>query len=111
MTEDAPLDALPPILVDPPWEQEARKPKPAKAPEPSPRLVPGLTPPDERTFAWLPGERAQWEKISVYTSFRNDDWEQAVQSYRDGTGVQYESTQAGMFAKAPVELVRPLVAD
>ncbi|GAA3965550.1 hypothetical protein GCM10023085_55080 [Actinomadura viridis] len=110
MIEDAPADALPPILVDPPWEQEARKPKPARAPEPEPRLVPGLTPPDERIVAWLPGERAQWEKVSVYNSVRGE-WEQAVQSYRDGTGVQYEPTQAGMFAKAPVELVRPLLAE
>ncbi|MFI0356300.1 DUF4132 domain-containing protein [Actinomadura sp. 9N407] len=107
--EEASLDTLPHIIVDPPWLEWARRPKPAKAKEPEPRLVPGLTAPEGRSFTWGPGEREKWAKFRPFGSFPEDAWEQTVQSYQDKPADQYPPSTAGMFALAPEELVRPLL--
>jgi hypothetical protein len=109
-TEDAPLAALPRIIADPPWLEAARRPRPAKAKEPEPRLVPGLEPPDGRSLTWGPGEREKWAAVKPYWNSQGKTWEEAVQNYRDDPAKGYPKSTAGMFALAPEELVRPLVA-
>lgn len=106
--KDAPLDALPQVLVDPPWEQAARLPSPAKPKEPEPVLVPGLEPPAGLTIAWKPGEREEWAAITSYGHF-DGDWAAIIEEYRE-PGAGYPPTKAGLLVQGPEELVRPLVA-
>ncbi|MFD8086334.1 DUF4132 domain-containing protein [Kitasatospora sp. NPDC059722] len=50
---DAPAEALPPVLVSPPWTRKPTPPRKA-------RVLKGLEPDDVTVEAWLPGERESW---------------------------------------------------
>jgi hypothetical protein len=68
-------DALPRLLVDPPWLRMAERAKPA--------VVGGLTPPARSRMRWEPGERDQWAK----TDWRHrvpagDGWDERVEAFR-----------------------------
>ncbi len=100
--EDAPSDALPAILVDPPWVVK-EKPKPAK-----PVVVKGLTAPDHRAVEWEPGERAAWD-VKFSNTYRTDDWAPLIDLFRAGN-LDYER-QVGLFLSGPVDELRSLVPD
>ncbi|MCG5213035.1 hypothetical protein [Streptosporangium sp. KLBMP 9127] len=95
-------DALPRLLVSPPWERKA----------PS---VPGLKPPTERAVVWEPGEREEWRKqltgrALLRVSDWADGWEGAVRAFQDGQ-ITREPAVFSLFGQGPEELVRPLLAD
>ncbi|MDL4821156.1 DUF4132 domain-containing protein [Actinomadura opuntiae] len=103
--KDAPPDALPANLVDPPWLRKPAAPK-AEAGHP---VVPGLEPPHDRRIVWEPGERDQWAAIRPYGGpWADGDWEREAERVRDGS--MYLPSQAGFLASAPEHLARPLLA-
>ncbi|MCO6004901.1 DUF4132 domain-containing protein [Actinoallomurus purpureus] len=98
---DAPADALPRPLVDPPWLRTTKAAKPA--------VVGGLTAPAEPRMRWEPGEQELWAK----TDWRHrvpasDDWDELVEEFRAGRAYGYGF---GVLTYGPVEKVRPLLAD
>ncbi|MEV5831730.1 DUF4132 domain-containing protein [Spirillospora sp. NPDC052242] len=113
-------DALPRLLVDPPWERDARAYRETtRAAAKGAALVPGLEPPADRSLVWADGEREEWLKLCDRPSYLGDKekailesegWEGLVRAYEDGT-VTYTPCQTYMFKRAPEELVRPLLAD
>jgi hypothetical protein len=97
---DAPADALPQVLVDPPWLRTTERAKPA--------VVGGLTPPAGPRMRWEPGERDQWAK----TDWRHrvpagDGWDERVEAFRAGRVRGYD---LGVLTHGPEEKVRPLLA-
>ncbi|MBE1533531.1 DUF4132 domain-containing protein [Actinomadura algeriensis] len=113
-------DALPRMLVAPPWERDARAYREAtKDAEKEVTLVPGLEPPADRSLVWAEGEREEWLKLCDRPSYladkekailESEGWAGLVQAYKDGT-VTYTPNQTYMFKRGPEELVRPLLAD
>ncbi|MFD0902798.1 DUF4132 domain-containing protein [Actinomadura sediminis] len=113
-------DALPRLLVDPPWERDARAYREAtRAAAKAVALVPGLEPPADRSLVWADGEREEWLKLCDRPSYLSDKektilesegWPGLVRAYKDGT-VTYTPNQTFMFKQGPEELVRPLLAD
>ncbi|MFE9101850.1 DUF4132 domain-containing protein [Actinomadura geliboluensis] len=97
---------LPKALLEPPWA--ARKPA-ATPPGDEPVLVAGLEPPGGRAIRWAPGEREEWAAQEPYGSWRDGEWEEAAEQFRDGR-MGYEPTRAGFLAAAPEHLARPLLA-
>ncbi|MEU9017859.1 DUF4132 domain-containing protein [Actinomadura sp. NPDC048394] len=103
--EDAPLDALPANLVDPPWLRKPAAPKAAAGDT----VVPGLEPPGDRRIVWEPGEREQWAAMRPYGGpWADGDWEREAERVRDGS--MYLPSQAGFLASAPEHIARPLLA-
>ncbi|GLY05106.1 DUF4132 domain-containing protein [Actinoplanes sp. NBRC 101535] len=97
----APVSAVPPLLVDPPWLHPG---KPAK-----PVVITGLTCDDPPTVRWLPGEREAW----LQTPVRRFDppgrsWKQVADRVAAGRASWFEAFQ--FFTEAPEELARPLVS-
>ncbi|MGI5163273.1 DUF4132 domain-containing protein [Spirillospora sp. CA-253888] len=108
---EAPPEALPPLLVDPPW---ARGRKAARPP-----VVAGLAPPEARV-AWAPGEQAEWtgphdveewsdaREWAVVAELADPDWPTMIARLRAAEEVAFGGENALAFA--PDELVRPLLA-
>lgn len=95
---DAPVGALPPILVSPPWTSRRSRPAPV--------VVSGLTSESPITLRWKPGERDAWAQTDTgFTSMLGQigDWDPVVRRAVAGR----DWRQAGIFALAPDELVRP----
>ncbi|WP_285580003.1 DUF4132 domain-containing protein [Actinoallomurus iriomotensis] len=98
---DAPADALPRPLADPPW---LRTTAPAE-----PVVVSGLTPPAEPGMRWEPGEQEQWAKTDQrHRVPDSDDWDELVEEFRAGKAYGYGF---GVLTYGPVEKVGPLLAD
>ncbi|GGV20755.1 hypothetical protein GCM10010182_48570 [Actinomadura cremea] len=118
------IDALPEMLVDPPWEREARAYREATAAARAAagkddRLVPGLEPPAGQSLVWEFGEHEEWLKLCDRPPFsseqkrsllRTEGWTGVVRVYGEGK-LTYTPDQADMFTAAPEELVRPLLAE
>lgn len=118
-------DELPALLVDPPWEREARAAAEATAAARAKKvpMVIGLMPPAERLVVWKPGERERWlrEGEGNHSSFwlysagprydvlEAEGWPGVVRAYEDGK-LRYGPTQSAVFSRGPEELVRPLLA-
>ncbi|CAM3897752.1 DUF4132 domain-containing protein [Kibdelosporangium persicum] len=101
---DAPADLLPPLLVDPPWTRSRKQVKPI--------VVTGLEAP-EPSILWEPGEREQWAAVRGYWDHWSDgNWAKHLETYhskqRTNTDRYHEAT---FFARAPEEMIRPLLAD
>ncbi|MGI5330617.1 DUF4132 domain-containing protein [Actinomadura nitritigenes] len=99
---DAPGDALPPLLIDPPWTRTT------KAAEPS--TVPGLTPPAP-AMRWAPGERDEWAR----TDGRSDkpegmDWDEYADVAISNAHVPYTAFPSLILhcSKEKARLLRPL---
>ncbi|GAA4496259.1 hypothetical protein GCM10023191_038090 [Actinoallomurus oryzae] len=98
---DAPADALPRPLADPPWLRTARAAEPV--------VVNGLTPPAEPAMRWEPGEQEQWAKTDGrHRVPASDDWDELIEEFRAGKAYGYGF---GVLTYGPVEKVRPLLAD
>jgi hypothetical protein len=95
---DAPADALPELLVEPPWTAGRKKAKPV--------VIDGLAAPDQRSIVWAPGERERWAKppYSWAVSW-NDEDDAAAMFRRQGLHWQLKVLAAG-----PEEQARPLLA-
>ncbi|MEV5408186.1 DUF4132 domain-containing protein [Thermopolyspora sp. NPDC052614] len=99
---EASAEALPPLLTAPPWTRDRDVVKPV--------VIRGLTPPAERVMVWETGERERWaelrrEELDRYSS---DYWERSLTLRREGRFNPYLEPQ--LFAGAPLEQVRPLIA-
>ncbi|GAB2584949.1 hypothetical protein GCM10027168_17170 [Streptomyces capparidis] len=97
---DAPAEALPRLLVEPPWTRERKGEEPV--------VVPGLTAPEERAVVWAPGEREEWSAAPVEWWDKADwDWARTVERHLAGELVMTQ--QARLLCEGPEELVRPLL--
>ncbi|MFF0521187.1 DUF4132 domain-containing protein [Actinomadura nitritigenes] len=97
---DAPLDALPGPLADPPWLRKAEAAKPV--------VVGGLEPPAETAMRWEPGEREEWAKTDDrHRVPAGGDWDALVEEFREGRAYGYG---LGVLTYGPVERVRPWLA-
>ncbi|MGW5637449.1 DUF4132 domain-containing protein, partial [Streptomyces sp. NPDC003832] len=100
---EAPAEALPELLVSPPWTRprEAVRARVAAEPPavPEPRVV------------WLPGERESWSAVtSWYASWRGGhEWREEIAHLRSG-GRLSDVREALLFVTAPEDVVRPLLA-
>ncbi|MFB4311917.1 DUF4132 domain-containing protein [Actinomadura sp. GTD37] len=113
-------DELPPLLVDPPWERDARAHREATAAAKREAvLVPGLEPPAEQSLAWEPGEREKWlmsvpARPNLTGELRHvheaEGWPGVAREFGDGK-ITHASSVASLFGLAPVEIVRPLLRD
>ncbi|GIH16811.1 MolR family transcriptional regulator [Rugosimonospora africana] len=106
----APPEALPPVLVDPPWTGKRTRTKAA--------VVAGLRPSVPTALAWLPGEREEWlasEDIAplgwdAYARFRHEgaiQWQSMVAVFAAGELPAY--LEVRFLAEAPVEVAAPLL--
>ncbi|GAA3350926.1 hypothetical protein GCM10020358_78680 [Amorphoplanes nipponensis] len=97
----APVSAVPPLLLDPPWRraQAARKPV----------VIPGLSCADAPSIEWLDGEREQWRQTPYdhYDDGRRS-WTEMAAWIADGTSAWWQTV--GFFTRAPELLARPLLA-
>ncbi|GAB2584936.1 hypothetical protein GCM10027168_17150 [Streptomyces capparidis] len=98
---EAPAEALPPLLVRPPWTR-------ARKARPKPVVVPGLTAPAERYVAWAAGEREEWLATRIGFWNEPDDWASTIGQLESGRLRGYQATAVA--CSAPEELVRPLLS-
>ncbi|WP_030542014.1 DUF4132 domain-containing protein [Streptomyces albus] len=101
---DAPAEALPALLVSPPWTRKRAVKKP--------RTVTGLSADAPARTAWLPGEREEWAATESWSRewYRRYRLEKDVAELRSGDG-KFRGLTISLFAEGPEELVRPLLAD
>ncbi|TNY34424.1 DUF4132 domain-containing protein, partial [Thermomonospora catenispora] len=97
---EAPLEALPPLLARPPWEQGRTKAEPV--------VIPELTPAVEAGVTWQEGERERWAAFPLPEPPADADWEELAARYRDGRLPRQEAL--ALFTAGPEEIVRPLLA-
>ncbi|GAA2459524.1 hypothetical protein GCM10010191_94760 [Actinomadura vinacea] len=102
---DAPVDALPSVLVDPPWTRSRKAAKPV--------VVQGLPVPGERSLRWAEGERQAWD---VPAPLRwgpprppDDDWTKVAERYHSGKRSHYDA--ARLIRDAPDDLALPVLAE
>ncbi|WP_433381456.1 DUF4132 domain-containing protein [Actinoplanes sp. CA-142083] len=96
----APAEAVPPVLLSPPWVDRG---KPAK-----PVVVPGLTCADPATIEWLPGERDRWREIQFERySAPADGWAKVALRIASGQAGWHEPVL--FFTEAPELVARPLL--
>ncbi|MGI5208812.1 DUF4132 domain-containing protein [Spirillospora sp. CA-108201] len=99
---EAPADALPPLLVDPPWTRPRTK---AKA-----VVIKDLASPGTRLIDWEPGERDAWT-VDLHHLWRwveRMKWPAMVERFQHGALSSHQ--QPVLFVEAPEDLVRPLLA-
>ena len=109
---EAPAEALPPLLVDPPWARR-RKAAPQRVLSGQPPLA------EPATTLWLEGERESWSVLRTWqrrdsggaetAAEGSEYWDAAFRQLQDGTLPWYQHTQ--LIVRAPAERVRVLLAD
>lgn len=96
-----PADALPLLLVQPPWTRQIKQVKPV--------VVEGLSAP-EPSITWAPGEREAWLRETGYWSnWGEDNWEKTREHFASSKLSGHD--EPFFFTKAPEEMIRPLLAD
>jgi hypothetical protein len=99
---EAPQEALPPLLVEPPWTRSRTRAVPV--------VIKDLPSPGTCSIAWEPGERDAW-KVDLDHLWRwveRLDWH--VQAERFTMGALPGHMHPLFFVEGPEELVRPLLA-
>ncbi|WP_455357120.1 DUF4132 domain-containing protein [Streptomyces sp. SYSU K217416] len=102
---DAPADALPELLVSPPWTRERTAPEP--------RTVKGLVAGEETRMLWQPGEREAWDAADEEPEGRR---RRQNEPYPDVESVRQQFTDlddyrlAALLADGP-DAYRPLLAQ
>ncbi|MGW0910413.1 WGR and DUF4132 domain-containing protein [Streptomyces sp. NPDC002784] len=100
---EAPAEALPALLVSPPWAKRRKAAKARVAAEapvaPEPRVV------------WQPDEQQRWAGVtSWYSKWRGKyEWKEEIKLLQNG-GQLSDVRQARLFVTAPADVVRPLLA-
>ncbi len=97
LVPEAPTADLPAVLATPPWLHRKPPVKPvvvADLPVPEPSVV------------WAPGEREEWFRDGYWTTYQT--WQQLLEEFR-ARKIGYRVRN--LFALAPEEVVRPLLAD
>ncbi|RAG85811.1 DUF4132 domain-containing protein [Streptacidiphilus pinicola] len=102
VAEAAP-EALPPLLVTPPW---TRKRAPAKA-----RVLAGLEPDSTSTVTWREGERERWSVLDYAAGWRyppqSTDWAQEAAQRLGPSGSLWQA--AILLHQGPVDVLAPWV--
>ncbi|GAA2070666.1 hypothetical protein [Actinomadura alba] len=119
---EASAEALPPLLVDPPWAREKPKTKPV--------VIKGLTPATGPSMAWEPGERERWLHTGLFyparwpmdeplesgrhwesppTYDKDPGWARRIEDLRSGRLLGYD--EVPIITLGPEQLIRPLLAD
>ncbi|WP_433472451.1 DUF4132 domain-containing protein [Spirillospora sp. CA-142024] len=113
---DAPEDAIPLALREPPWltrpKKTSRK-KPAQQDDGLP-VVTGLEPPAGTTLAWAPDERERWRRAASTSRRSYDAW--SIQEWREAAETFHSSPmrtgdQMAFLVEGPDEVVLPLLTD
>jgi predicted DNA-binding WGR domain protein len=97
---EASADALPPLLVAPPWTRHRAK-------RAAPKVL-ALEPPPLSQVDWLPGEREAWVGDNPYRP-RGIDWEKRAEQHA-ANGFAHDWEAMEFFVQAPELLARPLLA-
>ncbi|MFG2000711.1 DUF4132 domain-containing protein [Spirillospora sp. NPDC048911] len=100
---EAPVEALPSLLVEPPWTRKVKAAKPV--------VVAGLSAPSEPVLAWADGEERKWGDLSAVPRPglpSSAGWEADVQTFIDGNMKKW--VEPHFFVHGPEELVGPLLA-
>lgn len=97
---EAAADALPCLLVEPPWTRRRAT---------TPLVVGGLTPPTGQDIAWAPGEQQEWATTRIHHPQRQHDWDALARTYL--AGHLAEGMEPVLFDGAPAELIAPMLAD
>ncbi|MEU4625569.1 DUF4132 domain-containing protein [Actinoplanes sp. NPDC023801] len=99
-TVPAPLEALPPLLADPPWRNRRAHPP----------VVLDLKAPESPTgMAWAPGEREQWLS-APFDLTGAGDWTATADRLTHGETVDWREV-VEFFVAGPEATARPLLAD
>jgi predicted DNA-binding WGR domain protein len=97
----APAEAVPPLLVTPPWLNRTRPAKPV--------VLTDLVCADRPTIAWLPDEREEWRSASYQnTPNGSDDWAELARLVRAGRPPWWELPR--FFDRGPEPIVRSVLA-
>ncbi|MFC5751526.1 DUF4132 domain-containing protein [Actinomadura rugatobispora] len=101
---DASADALPPLLVEPPWTRTRKAAKPV--------VVAGRPVPGERSVRWAEGERDAWA-VRVPSRWSTPGvpesrWAEIAKRYAEKRGA-YDAVR--LIADGPEDLARPLLAE
>ncbi|NUW42548.1 DUF4132 domain-containing protein [Nonomuraea rhodomycinica] len=99
----APLDALPEVLVSPPWTRPRKARKPV--------VMSGLVCADEPALVWAPGERDRWHSAPPEHGswdVGRQDWKRIAHSVATERRGGYDD-QIALFVAGPEELARPLL--
>ncbi|TDV43558.1 DUF4132 domain-containing protein [Actinophytocola oryzae] len=101
--EEAAPDALPALLVEPPWTRGNK----ATAPV----VVEGLRSGDDVEVVWAPGERENWLAGRGWEpeDVASTPWAEYAEAYLAHRLPPYK--EAALFGCGPAEVVRPLLAD
>ncbi|MFD9702910.1 DUF4132 domain-containing protein [Lentzea sp. NPDC059081] len=94
---DAPAEALPRVLAEPPWEH--------RRPQPQAVVLKNLPVPASHV-TWLPGERGEWAALTGWWARQDFTWE--AMAARGRAKHDYDHR---LFLAGPEELVRPLLAE
>ncbi|PWK82797.1 putative DNA-binding WGR domain protein [Lentzea atacamensis] len=97
LVPEAPAEALPPLLVSPPWLHRRAPVKPVVVPDvpvPAPSVV------------WQPGEREEWLKAACWSN--RHDWRELLKEY-EARRIGFRAND--LFLMAPEDEVRHLLAD
>ncbi|MDR8413747.1 hypothetical protein MTP10_34065, partial [Nonomuraea sp. 3-1Str] len=101
----APLEALPEVLVSPPWTRPRTVRKPV--------VVSGLVCADEPAVVWGPGERDNWRSArpgqDSWDRAWHRNWEEIAGGIVDGRTSHWHD-EIVLFVSGPEELAGPLVA-
>ncbi|MEU6797630.1 DUF4132 domain-containing protein [Nonomuraea wenchangensis] len=96
----APAEALPEVLVSPPWTRPRRVRKPV--------VVSGLTCPDEPSVTWGPGERDAW--LATPPDHWGRVYGRTWKDIAEGRGRHHWSDMVALFIAGPEELAAPLIS-
>ncbi|XVQ08389.1 DUF4132 domain-containing protein [Spirillospora sp. CA-255316] len=100
--EEAPAEALPGLLVDPPWSHGEA--------EAAPVVLKGPAAPDGCTVRWAEGERERWAASHRLPAETDDgtDWESRLEIF--GERLAFSEEVLAVALRAPEEKVRPRLA-
>ncbi|MHA6760003.1 DUF4132 domain-containing protein [Streptacidiphilus sp. PAMC 29251] len=101
---EAPVEALPALLVSPPWTR--------RRPAAKPRVLTGLAPsPEQPQLAWAEGEQQDWAVDRSWHMGQSPlpDWDTQIETMRAGRLQWYLAVH--LFVDGPTEQVQPLLAD
>ncbi|WP_395106762.1 DUF4132 domain-containing protein [Actinomadura sp. SCN-SB] len=102
---EAPVEALPPLLAEPPWTRPRKARKPV--------VIAGLPVPDGADMVWAEGEQDEWAAPASPVwggAFpEGNDWNALAEKYRQGELPYYLVPH--LMAQGPEDVIRPLLLE
>ncbi|GLZ05155.1 hypothetical protein Acsp03_26210 [Actinomadura sp. NBRC 104412] len=100
---EAPAEALPSLLAEPPWTRPRKAEKPV--------VIAGLPVPDGADMVWAEGEQDAWAVPALPPRGRvpaDTDWKALAEEFRQGGLLGYQESH--LMAQGPEDVVRPLLS-